>query len=76
MAPRASTEAHWDRFWTERSDIDAVYPTDGRVVEHLRAEGVRLVNDPGPGKPVTQQIFVHPRELNGVLAQVANTPLD
>ena len=39
MAPRASTEAHWDRFWTERSDIDAVYPTDGRVVEHLQAEG-------------------------------------
>ncbi len=45
-------------------------------IEHLRAEGVRLVNDPGPGEPVTQQIFVHPRELNGVLAQVANTPLD
>jgi hypothetical protein len=45
-------------------------------LEHLRAEGARLVNDPGPGEPVTQQIFVHPRELNGVLAQVANTPLD
>jgi ubiquinone/menaquinone biosynthesis C-methylase UbiE len=39
VAPRASTEAHWDRFWTERSDIDAVYPTDGRVVEQVRAEG-------------------------------------
>lgn len=45
-------------------------------LEHLRSEGARLVNDPGPGEPVKQQIFVHPRELNGVLAQVANTPLD
>lgn len=39
MAPRASTESHWNRFWTERSDIDAVYPTDGRVVEQLEAQG-------------------------------------
>jgi ubiquinone/menaquinone biosynthesis C-methylase UbiE len=39
VAPRASTEAHWNRFWTDRSDIDAVYPTDGRVVEHVLAEG-------------------------------------
>ena len=39
MAPRASTEAHWNRFWTERADIDAVYPTDGRVVEMIEAEG-------------------------------------
>ncbi|MGE5177396.1 MAG: class I SAM-dependent methyltransferase [Hyphomicrobiales bacterium] len=36
---RASTEAHWSRFWRERSDIDAVYPTDGRVVEQIRAQG-------------------------------------
>ena len=39
MAPRASTEEHWNRFWTERADIDAVYPTDGRVVEQIVAEG-------------------------------------
>ena len=39
MAPRASTEDHWNRFWTERADIDAVYPTDGRVVEQIVAEG-------------------------------------
>jgi SAM-dependent methyltransferase len=39
LAPRASTEAHWNRFWTERADIDAVYPTDGRVVAMIEAEG-------------------------------------
>ena len=39
MAPRASTEEHWNRFWTERADIDAVYPTDGRVVAMIEAEG-------------------------------------
>ena len=39
MAPRVSTEDHWNRFWTERADIDAVYPTDGRVVEMIEAEG-------------------------------------
>lgn len=36
---RASTEAHWTRFWKEREDIDAVYPTDGRVVEQILAQG-------------------------------------
>ena len=45
-------------------------------LEHLRDNEVQLVNDPGPGQPVTQQIFVHPREVNGVLVQVGNTPLD
>jgi SAM-dependent methyltransferase len=39
VAPRASTEDHWNRFWTERADIDAVYPTDGRVVEQIVAQG-------------------------------------
>jgi SAM-dependent methyltransferase len=48
VAPRASTEDHWNRFWTERSDIDAVYPTDGRVVEQIAAEG------PLPGKRVLE----------------------
>jgi len=36
---RASTEAHWSRFWRERAEIDAVYPTEGRVVEQILAEG-------------------------------------
>jgi len=36
---RASTEAHWSRFWRERAEIDEVYPTAGRVVEQLTAEG-------------------------------------
>ena len=36
---RASTEAHWTRFWRERADIDAVYPTDGRVVEQILSQG-------------------------------------
>lgn len=36
---RTSTEAHWTRFWRERADIDAVYPTDGRVVEQILSQG-------------------------------------
>ena len=36
---RASTEAHWTRFWRERAEIDDVYPTAGRVVERILAEG-------------------------------------
>jgi len=35
---RKSTEAHWTRFWRERSAIDDVYPTEGRVVEQILAE--------------------------------------
>jgi ubiquinone/menaquinone biosynthesis C-methylase UbiE len=36
---RASTEAHWSRFWRERSEIDEVYPTAGRVADQILAEG-------------------------------------
>jgi SAM-dependent methyltransferase len=36
---RASTEAHWSRFWRERAEIDDVYPTAGRVVDQVLAEG-------------------------------------
>jgi ubiquinone/menaquinone biosynthesis C-methylase UbiE len=36
---RESSEAHWTRFWRERADIDAVYDTEGRVVEQILAEG-------------------------------------
>jgi len=36
---RTSTEAHWSRFWRERSEIDEVYTTEGRVVGEILAEG-------------------------------------
>lgn len=36
---RVSTEAHWTRFWRERSAIEDVYPTAGRVVDQIFAEG-------------------------------------
>jgi SAM-dependent methyltransferase len=36
---RASTEAHWSRFWRERAAIEDVYPTAGRVVDQILAEG-------------------------------------
>jgi len=49
---RTSTEAHWSRFWRERSEIEDVYPTEGRVVEQILAEGPvseRLVLEVGAG---------------------------
>jgi len=36
---RTSTEAHWSRFWRERSEIDEVYTTEGRVVKEILGEG-------------------------------------
>ncbi|HET9250502.1 MAG TPA: class I SAM-dependent methyltransferase [Candidatus Eisenbacteria bacterium] len=36
---RASTEAHWTRFWRERAAIDDVYPTAGQVAERILDEG-------------------------------------
>ena len=36
---RASTEAHWTRFWRERAAIEDVYPTAGRVVDQILAVG-------------------------------------
>ena len=36
----------------------------------LRAKGVRLVGDPGPGNPVKGQVFVHPSATGGVLTQI------
>ena len=36
---RKSTEAHWTRFWRERAAIEDVYPTEGRVVDQILAEG-------------------------------------
>ena len=36
----------------------------------MRAKGVRLVGDPGPGNPVKGQVFVHPSMTGGVLTQI------
>ena len=44
-------------------DIDA-------ALAGMRAKGVRLVGDPGPGNPVKGQVFVHPSETGGVLTQI------
>ena len=40
------------------------------TLARLRAEGVRLIGDPGPDKPVTGQVFVHPSAAAGVLTQL------
>ena len=40
------------------------------AVAELRAKGVRLVGDPGPGTPITGQVFIHPSEAGGVLTQL------
>jgi len=39
-------------------------------VAAMRARGVRLIGDPGPGQPITGRVFVHPRETKGVLMQL------
>jgi methylmalonyl-CoA/ethylmalonyl-CoA epimerase len=44
-------------------DVDA-------TVAQLRKEGLRLIGDPGEGKPVTGQVFVHPSATSGVLLQI------
>jgi methylmalonyl-CoA/ethylmalonyl-CoA epimerase len=36
----------------------------------LRGKGIRLVGDPGPGNPVSGQVFVHPSATGGVLTQL------
>lgn len=36
----------------------------------LRAKGVRLLGDPGPDKPATGQVFIHPGSAGGVLTQL------
>jgi methylmalonyl-CoA epimerase len=36
----------------------------------LRAKGVRISGDPGPGNPVKGQVFIHPSATNGVLTQI------
>ena len=37
------------------------------AVEDLRAKGMRLIGDPGPGNPVRGQVFIHPQSAGGVL---------
>jgi len=41
-----------------------------KTLEDLRAKGIRLVGDPGPGNPVRGQVFVHPSMTGGVLTQL------
>ena len=40
------------------------------TLDELRSKGVRLLGDPGPGKPVTGQVFIHPGSAGGVLTQL------
>lgn len=55
---------------------DGVYLIAMRVdnleeaITQLREKGVRLLGDPGPGKPITGQVFIHPASAGGVLTQV------
>ena len=41
-----------------------------KTVTELRDKGTRLVGDPGPGKPITGQVFIHPSVTRGVLTQL------
>lgn len=41
-----------------------------QTLSDLRAKGVRLVGDPGPGNPVKGQVFIHPAATGGVLTQL------
>ena len=41
-----------------------------KTLETLRAGGIRLVGDPGPGNPVKGQVFIHPAMTGGVLTQI------
>lgn len=40
------------------------------TLAELREKGVRLIGDPGPGNPVTDQVFIHPASAGGVLTQI------
>ncbi len=41
-----------------------------KTLDDLRAKGIRLVGDPGPGNPVKGQVFIHPSVTGGVLTQI------
>jgi methylmalonyl-CoA epimerase len=55
---------------------DGVYLVAMRVdnleetVSRPRDQGVRLLGDPGPGNPITGQVFIHPAWAGGVLTQL------
>ena len=40
------------------------------TVADLRTKGVPLIGDPGEGKPIQGQVFVHPKAAGGVLVQI------
>jgi methylmalonyl-CoA epimerase len=40
----------------------------------LRAKGIRLVNDPGPGNEPRGLVLIHPSFTNGVLTRVMQDP--
>jgi methylmalonyl-CoA epimerase len=40
----------------------------------LRAKGIRLVNDPGPGNEPRGLVLIHPSQTNGVLTRVMQDP--
>lgn len=40
------------------------------TLAELREKGIRLIGDPGPGHPVTGQVFIHPTYAGGVLTQI------
>jgi methylmalonyl-CoA/ethylmalonyl-CoA epimerase len=40
------------------------------TLRRLRAEGVRLVGDPGPDRPLTGHVFIHPKDAGGVMIQL------
>ena len=42
------------------------------TVARLRGKGVALIGDPGDGKPVTGQVFVHPKAAGGVLVEITS----
>jgi methylmalonyl-CoA/ethylmalonyl-CoA epimerase len=41
-----------------------------KTLAGLREQGIRLIGDPGPDKPVTGQVFIHPSAAGGVLTQL------
>ena len=64
------------RFWGPEGHYYTVYLMALAVddlpatLTELRGKGVRLLGDPGPDKPVSGQVFVHPGSANGVLTQL------
>jgi methylmalonyl-CoA/ethylmalonyl-CoA epimerase len=52
--------------WIVAMKVDDITQT----VADLRAKGVKLIGDPGPGVPVKGRLFVHPDEAGGHLMQL------